>query len=232
MAGRPLKHGPTVVKRIPKVVWDEAETFSLEKRIHPTEAMLELWQKKAHNDEPNTNEILTEIKFSDIERPKERNYTPLEIVRLGKLIERLNNECINPIIVKRIKPFKEGYQIVNGELQYLAYEALKIKRLKVLICEPNGDLQAYQEQCQMLRNHSESAELLKLREQKEALKTRLNVVQEQAQKNIDLLTKKLDDAKGEIERLAGEYSDLKAKGLQDKKADKKATKRKPLTLEG
>ena len=69
------------------------------------------------------------------------------------------------------------------------------------------------------------------------LESKLEAVQNEAQKNIDQLTQKLSEAKQENERLAGEYNKLHEKyvvlktDVDDGSAPAKSTKRDPLTLD-
>lgn len=229
-SGRKALTGKTIVKRIPQQIWDEAVSFSAQNKIPPNLALLKLWESKAKNDSIGFTNF-SKIEMSSIEAPSEKRFKPIEIVRLGKLIERLGNQVINPLIVLRLEPHEEAYRIIEGELQYWAYEALGVKRVKVFVVEPEGDLEGYQEQIQLLRNGHEAKELHKLREQKAELKSKLGTIQKEAQANIDKLTQKYNEARNEIERLAKEYSDMQAKLSRERKAESKSTSRKSMTID-
>lgn len=291
-AGPPsLVKGGTIVKRIPTIVWKEACEFSKTRNITPAQALLMIWEQKKAQDLPEhleKNSVnLSVIRFEKIEPPAEKSFSAYETIQAVKVIEDTMDLCINPMIVLSLKNPDNGedYKLIDGELQYLAYEKLGIKKVNVFILESEKELRNYQNQIQLFRNQrngskmkaleaklekalndSQAANLTKLKELQEVqelqdqldkrdnedlarinelgeingnLQSQLNDLrnekenlQSEAQQQIDGLIKQLNIEKEENQRIAREFSDLKAKQVTSQNQQVKTTERNAKVIEG
>lgn len=177
-AGPPsLVKGGTTVKRIPTIVWKEACEFSKTQNITPAQALLMIWEQKnkaqdslEHLEKNSVN--LSVIQFKKIEPPAEKSFSAFsayETIQAAKVIEDTMDLCINPMIVLSLKnpDNGEGYKLIDGELQYLAYKKLGIKKVNVFILESEKELRNYQNQIQLFRNQRNGSKM-------KALEARIN----------------------------------------------------------